>query len=1030
MAFDSDDLKFTLSPEVDVAAIERYLSTVEDKATKAGKCVAASLSEGLSIKDLSAQHGELEKIGKLLADQHVSLSKAKGSAEQLAWTEERITLNATRQLAVQVQLQKTIDSRPEVARAESIEQATKELEKQQDLLKNMVALADPKHLAQRLELEKQISEIRSQQRQPAAMQAASNIRQQGGQQLDQLAVQSDPNVIREQVQQENLLADARERYNVALEKERNNQAEPIELPTALDARAETLKQVTAELVKQRQELERQRLLLDPSILSKRLEFDKEAAAIAHETAKARMQSQLDPAAMAQAVLQERELAELQERVSAAKQAEQERQVPTKEKEKEQGKFDVKGLLEGFSQSGLIGGIKNAVTMLMKDMNIPQLLAGSLGALGTGSVKGAAGAAVGGVIGANVAPPTLVEPREQQRKIVSQQSASLQPPQSMEEIRNRAERWNKNVGGVGTKEQLDQVDSREQIPQKKLQLPQREIIEQQASQLPTPQPRQAIQPPPDIKAPPSGTGMSGGTTGASKIGGQAAGEVGGAAAAGGVEAGVGAAAGIGMEAAAGPIGLAIVAAQAIVKVSGQLAAAPFQVINAGLLAVDTGLKGLQGTLGPIGAGLDLASHGLKGAADTVKSIPVIGNLFGPLLDQLAILPGAIKSVTESLVSMAAKASPGQFHLFEMAVDDVQGVIGQSFLPVLAMMRDGVRLFGDVLATILPNANEVTEALRTAREAFNLIGSNIRASLGVVGGEIRDKIISGLTAISQVVADSMPFISKVVVGTFNAIAAAIEYVKPYFIGAIDTWSGIGSALASVYRTIEPLMSGLFSIINPLKILGAIGSAVGSVISGVAGFLGTMFSPLTEGLGAIKDAVGGVFSTIGEVIGTVWDTIKELFSGVRGMFSEFFEMLNPLKVVGDVFKLVASKIMEATVYLRNFLTSLGLVRPAAPTASTGTDPRSSQGAAARPAKFDSIEGYQQQLQQAAYSSGAQSPELMVASNQLITQNSILETLRGGIVVRINQAINQVANSVPQLAGTGSNEAALVILRRMLNI
>src|SRR5262249_593998 len=130
--------------------------------------------------------------------------------------------------------------------------------------------------------------------------------------------------------------------------------------------------------------------------------------------------------------------------------------------------------------------------------------------------------------------------------------------------------------------------------------------------------------------------------------------------------------------------------------------------------------------------------------------VVGELAGlarPLFDALAGIPTVFMGITETLVSFAAKASPGLFRSWQIALDDVQAVIGHSFVPVLELMRDGVRLFGDVLANLLPNTNEVRSALSEFQAAFASFGREIRVILAEIGPSIRDVLIEGLQQLAH-------------------------------------------------------------------------------------------------------------------------------------------------------------------------------------------------------------------------------------------------------------------------------------------
>lgn len=158
-------------------------------------------------------------------------------------------------------------------------------------------------------------------------------------------------------------------------------------------------------------------------------------------------------------------------------------------------------------------------------------------------------------------------------------------------------------------------------------------------------------------------------------------------------------------------------QELIKIGGKMNALPFQAVNAGFSALSQGLAGLQQQLGPIGVAFDTVSGAGNKFADYISSIPIVGDYVGPMVKAMVALPGIIKDILGTLTSFAALASPGQMQLFQMAVEDVQATIGQSFIPVLEMMRDAVRLVGDALATFLPDAAEVREALAGTRVLFD-------------------------------------------------------------------------------------------------------------------------------------------------------------------------------------------------------------------------------------------------------------------------------------------------------------------------
>jgi hypothetical protein len=203
-----------------------------------------------------------------------------------------------------------------------------------------------------------------------------------------------------------------------------------------------------------------------------------------------------------------------------------------------------------------------------------------------------------------------------------------------------------------------------------------------------------------------------------------------------------------EAIGGPIGALIgeAAAKLVTKIPDALAG-PARMAAQGVENLSKSLQGLQGPLGPVGVSFDLLGQTMKSIA---KDLRGPADLFGPMFAQLARLPGIFKEITETLTSFAAKASPSQFKMFQIAVEDVQGVIGRTFLPVLELMREGVRLVGDALATFLPNMAEVRAALDPLFVAFRELQGALRGLMSEIGPVIRGAFIGALQLLGNVLA----------------------------------------------------------------------------------------------------------------------------------------------------------------------------------------------------------------------------------------------------------------------------------------
>jgi hypothetical protein len=239
-------------------------------------------------------------------------------------------------------------------------------------------------------------------------------------------------------------------------------------------------------------------------------------------------------------------------------------------------------------------------------------------------------------------------------------------------------------------------------------------------------------------------------------------------------------GEGAMAAAGPAGTIATIALTAAKVVGKIAVAPLQAVGAGLDFMSSGLHELQGSLGPVGLGFTVLGKSIDMVS---KVIPVVGPMVSKAF--MGIL-GPMKDITGSLVSMAAVASPGAFKIWTMALEDVQGVIGQTFTPVLQIMTEGVRLFGDVLATVLPSMDEMTAILDEVRPAFNSLKNEIKAFFGEFGSTIRGFISGGLRVLMNVLGQVMRFIGQLTrtLGNFMrglGLAGPQESVEGRSVGA---------------------------------------------------------------------------------------------------------------------------------------------------------------------------------------------------------------------------------------------------------
>ncbi len=183
--------------------------------------------------------------------------------------------------------------------------------------------------------------------------------------------------------------------------------------------------------------------------------------------------------------------------------------------------------------------------------------------------------------------------------------------------------------------------------------------------------------------------------------------------------------------------------------GKLAAVPFNAAVSGLNGIGQGLHAMQGELGPVGIAFDAMRAGARGAKAALDVMPeIVKKIGGPFVDAAEGAINAIDSITRSLVAMTRLSSPGTFRLWEYALTDSQAVIGHSFTPVLELMTEEVRLFGDALASVLPNTEETRRGLAPLAEAMKEFNGAARDALKELGPSIRVFLVASLYDLSAI------------------------------------------------------------------------------------------------------------------------------------------------------------------------------------------------------------------------------------------------------------------------------------------
>lgn len=230
--------------------------------------------------------------------------------------------------------------------------------------------------------------------------------------------------------------------------------------------------------------------------------------------------------------------------------------------------------------------------------------------------------------------------------------------------------------------------------------------------------------------------------------------------------------------------------------------------AGLDEFSKTLSLLQGQLGPIDLGLAVFSKTISGIGSLVKKV---APEFAPLIDALTAIPMVVSGILGSLTSMAGMANPASVQQFSYALEDVQAIIGQTFLPILNLMTEGVRTFGDVMATVLPSTEEVVAVLNEFRNDFSGIMSEFRILASEFAPLIKDTVLLWIKGVAMILVE---------VGHAAVIAARHlhEMLSPLmeFLGVSTTPGAINSSVGAAARPAQ--IQGIDSYLTQLQTAAA--------------------------------------------------------------------------------------------------------------------------------------------------------------------------------------------------------------------
>ena len=371
----------------------------------------------------------------------------------------------------------------------------------------------------------------------------------------------------------------------------------------------------------------------------------------------------------------------------------------------------------------------------------------------------------------------------------------------------------------------------------------------------------------------------------------------------------------------------------------------------------------------GAGIALAAKGIvvaakgiiKGIELAAKGIIAITKGLFNGISGAAMAPvaafGAVAGAFTGIIDIASKfvsaLNPGIMEQLQLAFDDLFAVVGRAFVPVMAAVIPIVRTFADALVPVIQS---LMPTFKTLADTM------LKVAIPVIA------------AFAGVLFTMSPF--------FKLLAEAVSRLVGRFAGALIP---IVEKLLPLYmKTFEALLS-----LEP-----ALTKLLDTVIQMVLALLPPIVDGLVPIVGFLAETFGGLVSIVADAVKALTDfsvatigAAKSLVDGIADWVIETF--------IGDLKQLGFNQPnQEATK------------RPGLQIPKFEQD--GSRGAAAKGASFIGFADYGRQLMEAAFGSGANTPEMRTAEAAEKMANGIDQLVQQGDKNAPQFNINQLAKGV----------------------
>jgi phage-related protein len=263
---------------------------------------------------------------------------------------------------------------------------------------------------------------------------------------------------------------------------------------------------------------------------------------------------------------------------------------------------------------------------------------------------------------------------------------------------------------------------------------------------------------------------------------------------------------------------------------------------------------------------------EGAAGLKNSAALAGLAF----KQIEEFTSAISSQVGRFVK---SFNPIEITRFQIAVNDLQGSIGEALMPVLRDLTAVVRRIGDTFASLTPAGKSLVAALAGATVGIGV------ATVAVYG---LSAAIAFATGGISVWATAVGIATGAVAGGFTGMALALKDtaaitkgLEPVFRVASAVMNAAGQAMKALFQAIQPAFAAFADLAR--RAGDALTAGIGKALPG-----------LLRVAGAVGDFVRQLVGVAGDLVPVVADLAAELVSA--GLAIEG-GMMEALKGVADV-------------------------------------------------------------------------------------------------------------------------------------